>query len=127
MNKKIKSFEDACASLGIDPVVPDFSSAPAKQRKGLEAHYKLIIIAQAIHEGWEPNWNDSNQYKYYPWFEVEASEDNTAGFGFSRSDFGFCYSRTIVSSRLCFPTRELALYVGEQFRHLYKEYLLIEK
>lgn len=127
MEHKIKSFEDACQALAIQPVVPDFSATPEQHRKALEAHYKLVIIAQALNEGWEPDWNDWNQYKYYPWFEVQADAEHPAGFGFSRT---FCVcdcTGTHVGSRLCFKSKALALYAGKQFEELYKQQFLFLK
>lgn len=124
---KIKTFEAACKALGIPTTVPDFSAMPAKHQKALLAHFKLIIIAEALNAGWQPNWNDYNETKYYPWFEVEASEENTAGFGFSGTDYGFGNSYSHVGSRLCFKSRELAKYAGETFTELYKDYFLIAK
>lgn len=125
--EKIKSFEDACAALELTDALPDVSALPEKHRSALVAHYKLIIIAQAINEGWEPNWNDNNEYKYFPWFEVDANDKNPAGFGFSYANFDYWLTFTAVGSRLCFKTRDLALYAGKQFAELYKEYFLISK
>jgi len=124
---KIKTFEEACGALGIDPTKPlvDASGMPEKHRKAIEAHSKLVVIAQALNEGWEPNWNDEDEYKYFPWFEVEATEEKPSGVGFSYSRYGHSCAVTSVGSRLCYRTRELALYAGETFADLYKEYLLI--
>jgi hypothetical protein len=126
MSEKIKTFKDACDALKLQSdALPDVSALPEKHRNAITAHYKLIIIAQALNEGWEPNWNDSYEYKYYPWFEIIASANKPAGFGFSDTDYDFWNTHTNVGSRLCFKTRELALYAGEQFEELYKEYFLI--
>ena len=127
MDHNIKSFEDACVSLGIQPAVPDFSNTPEQHRKAFEAHYKLVIIAEALNQGWQPNWSDPHQLKYYPWFEVKANEDNPAGFGFWYTDYDCDLTRTAVGSRLCFKSSELALYAGKQFEDLSKEYFLFLK
>ncbi|RPJ66847.1 MAG: hypothetical protein EHM20_17500, partial [Alphaproteobacteria bacterium] len=95
--KTIRSFEDACKHLGIDSSkLPDMSSVPEEFRKPVIAGYKLMIIYKAINNGWVPNWGNSNQYKYYPWFRVLSS-----GFGFSTSDYFIDYTATAVGSRLC--------------------------
>jgi hypothetical protein len=121
---EIKTFEDACAALNLDPnALPVVDALPEKHRKALQAHYKLIIIAEALNEGWQPDWTDWDQYKYFPWFEFRRS----AGFGFS---FGACpglaHAHSDVGSRLCFKTRDLAKYAGKQFEDLYRDYLVIE-
>ncbi|MGE0636013.1 MAG: hypothetical protein AB7G44_03490 [Bacteroidia bacterium] len=126
--KKIKSFEDACKALGIDPTkLPEVSMLPEQHRNAIIAYYKLFIIAEALNEGWKPNWNDSDEWKYYPWLWVTADADNTAGSGLSFSDFVCTNSISSVGSRLCFKTRELAKYAGEQFTELYAEAFLFLK
>ena len=115
---RVKTFEDACEVVGISSTIPDFSHFRKKLRKSMAAHYKLMIIAEALNEGWEPDWNDKNQYKYYPWFEVLSS-----GFGFSDSGYGCDLTLTDVGSRLCFKSRELSTYAGKQFNDIYNDYL----
>lgn len=123
---KITSFEEACKARGVDPnVLPDVSMLPDKHRKSFIAFYKLIIIAEALNEGWEPNWNDSRQYKYYPWLYVQASNEKSAGFGLSSSYDVRTRTGASVGSRLCFKTSELAMYAGNTFKDLYTDYLLL--
>jgi hypothetical protein len=122
--KKIKTFEDACKALKIDPTkVPDFSNAPLALQAALIAHYKLVIIAQALNKGWTPDWNNYNEYKYYPWFWMEKTQGNLEGFACSGVGYDCAYSS--VGSRLCFKTREIAEYAGKQFIDLYKAYMKI--
>ena len=117
---KIKTFEDAFAALNLKPEsIIDFSAAPEKHRKALEAHYKLVIIAEALNEGWKPNWEDFNENKYTPWFTHKA------GFGLSCYDYDGWDAGTNVGSRLCLKTSELAEYAGKQFEELYRDYLTL--
>jgi len=118
--RTIKSFEDACAKEGIDPTaLPDVSMIPEEFRKPIINAYKLMIIFLAINNGWRPDWSDSDQYKYFPWYGVLSS-----GFGFSSSGYGFGSSFTRVGSRLCTDTSEKAMYIAEQFKAEYQEYFL---
>jgi hypothetical protein len=123
---EITSFEDACKALKLKTTcLPDVSAFPTEHQQALLAHAQLIIIAQALNEGWKPNWNDTDQWKYYPWFEIQASEDKPSGFGFSGA-FTITGTRiTAVGSRLCFKSRSLAIYAGKQFAELYKQYFLL--
>lgn len=122
---KIKSFEDACKHLGLNPNdLPVVDMLPEKDRKSIIAYYKLTIITRALNEGWEPDFSNWNEYKYYNWFYVEENKDQrSSGFRY----YGTCYADTYASvgSRLCFKNRELAKYATEQFKELYREYLLI--
>jgi len=118
--RTIKSFEDACAKENIDPTaLPDVSMIPEDMRKPIINAYKLLIIFKAINNGWRPDWSNSSQWKYYPWYGVLSS-----GFGFSVSYYDYGITRTIVGSRLCTDTSEKALYIAEQFKTEYQEYFL---
>ena len=119
---KVKSFEDACQLLGIEPNVPEVSMLPENHQKAIVAHYKLVIIAEAVNEGWKPNWDNWDERKYYPWFDLEGS---SSGAGFSYDDCDVWYSHSNVGSRLCFKNRDLAKYAGQQFESIYKEFMTI--
>jgi hypothetical protein len=122
MYTDIKTFEDACKVLNLEPatIIPDFSLFPETDREAMIAHAKLIIIAKAINGDWIPDWTDSSQWKYYPWFEMGSS----SGVGFSCGDCASWYSGSSVGSLLCFENREKAKYVGKQFQELYKIYFV---
>jgi len=122
---KIKSFEDACAALGLDPQqeIPYPQPASGRQR-GINASAKLFIIAEALNEGWKPNWYNWDEYKYYPWFDLstEKKRENdgpAGGSGFSFHGYVFVRSGSRVGSRLVFRTRELAEFAGKQFIDIY--------
>lgn len=69
---KVKSFEDACKHLGLNPNdLPVVYMLPEKDRKSIIAFYKLTIIIRALNEGWEPDWSNWDKWKYYNWFYVE--------------------------------------------------------
>lgn len=81
---------------------------------------KIALIAKALNGGWEPNWLNSNEYKYYPYFRK-----NPSGSGFSYNDFDYWNANTFVGSRLCYKTSDLAAYAGKQFEAIYSEYVSI--
>jgi hypothetical protein len=111
----IRSFEDACKALDIDPdsVCSDVDTSD-------EVAYKqLKKIVQAINQGWTPDWSNTNQRKWYPWFNLSS------GFGFDVSDFDFVYSNAGVGSRLCFESEEKADYAGRQFLEIYRQFMTV--
>jgi hypothetical protein len=119
---KIKTFEAACKALKLDPkkVLPDVTAYPKHHQEAMIAHAKLVIIVEALNEGWKPNWKNGLWDKYYPWFDLSS------GSGLS---FDVCDDRisgSTVGSRLCFKSRELAKYAGKQFEDLYKKYFLLK-
>ena len=126
ITEQVKTFEDACKVLGLEPEnLPIVENLPEKDRQSIIAYYKLTIIARALNEGWEPNFADWNEWKYWNWFYVEANGES-AGFAFAYTDNAASGTSALIGSRLCFKTRELATYAREQFRDLYFEYLFIE-
>lgn len=117
---KVKTYEDACKVLGIDvdENLVRVSSEMDRDSKSIKAYAKLIIIARALNEGWIPDWNNSNQYKYYPYFDMRS------GVSFHGSYDAYC-CLSGVGSRLCFATEELSKYAGTQFLTEYKQYLIL--
>lgn len=111
ITERVKTFEDACAVIGVNPRSVDFTAGNADDW----AYQKLKVIAKALNEGWTPNWDDANEYKYYPWFRC---------FGeFSFGNVDCYYSGSLVGSRLCFRSEELAEYAGRTFLDLYRAFI----
>ncbi|WP_418215735.1 hypothetical protein [Barnesiella intestinihominis] len=123
ITKRVKTYADACAVLGIEPM-NEAVLAKLGFTKDEIAYRKLKTIAEALNEGWQPDWANSNEYKYWPWFVY-----NTATAGFSCASTYYAASRTTASigSLLCYKTRELAAYAGNQFEDIYNDFLLIKK
>ena len=119
--KTIKTFEDACLRLKIDPTkLPDVSMIPNEFRNTILNGYKLYVIFKAINNGWVPDWLNSQQLKYFPWFNILSS-----GFGFHASSYSSSSTRTHAGSRLCTDSLEKCNYISEMFQTEYKEFLLI--
>jgi hypothetical protein len=112
---RVKTYEDACTALGLNyrleiDRMKNLSSDEA-------AYIQIKTIIQALNEGWKPNWDDSSEYKYYPWFYMQDSQ-------FVYLDYD-CLSHSLAGSRLCLRTAELAKYVATQFQSEYKAFFLI--
>lgn len=118
VTERIKTYEDACWELDI-PANPKKCRFMSKDEK---AYYSLKVIAKALNEGWEPDWSNYHQNKWYPWFEVTGT--NPAGLAFSFTVHPVTHASAYFGSRLCFKTEALAKYAGTQFVKLYEKYLL---
>lgn len=97
------------------------------------ARRQLETITEALNEGWKPNWADTDEYKFYPWFYIEVSEVQTEGTYGASAGLSYAYagsaaaaSNANIGSRLCFHDRETARYAGRTFTDLYAQ-ILIEK
>ena len=116
--KRVNSVEGAisvCNELKID--ISDLLLEEPKTKQFI-AFKELQIIAKALNEGWKPNWNDTNEYKYFNWF-------NMINGSFSYYYTGCNDSYADVPSTLFFKTHELAEYAGRTFINLYKDYLVM--
>lgn len=112
VKERVSSYEDACSELGIDPASIILTSDTPDEA----AYKKLKVIVKALNEGWEPNWDNSNEVKYYPWFYRSSSR------GFSLDGVGVGLDGSVVCSRLCFKSRALAEYAANQFKDIYKAF-----
>ena len=75
---------------------------------------KLIIITKALNNGWEPDWNNENQYKYFPYFDMRN------GVSFASVGYAWIFTYSAVSSLLCVDTEGKAKYLGRYFIDLYR-------
>lgn len=147
----IKTYEDACEALGVEPIFNEPN--PIMNLYGVEyevephiiALMKLETISRAL---WGKTWKpepdaDGSKWFYYPVFtlytqqEIEnmdedkrggllsAGANNGAHAGFGCLD---THNRSSSASahtgfRLCQEDSEKALYFGKQFLELWAEYL----
>ena len=77
---------------------------------------KMELICQAYNEGWEPNWNNSKEAKWYACWYL-----NDPGFRLDGVDNG--YALSLVGSRLVFKSEELARFAAETFKEIYKDFI----
>lgn len=148
---KVKTFEDAVAILGDEhPLVAQFrviesSFKEADNNLHLFAYARLVIIAEALNEGWKPKF-DGDECRYYPWFYIytkaeyeELDEDEkkecrvvgrsnvnasaSGGVVYANANSASSSSYSYYGSRLAFKTRELAEYCGKQFIDIWERFL----
>lgn len=116
--KKIASYEDACRVLNIQPINEEvFNIFPKEDQRSMLAYHKLTVITRALNNGWKPNWDDQNEWKYYPLFRYV-----NAGLSYAYTCRAATYADAAIGSRLCFPTSALAKYAAEHFADLYRDY-----
>lgn len=85
--KKIASYEDACRVLNIQPINEEvFNIFPKEDQRSMLAYHKLTVITRALNNGWKPNWDDQNEWKYYPLFRYV-----NAGLSCAYTSLGYAY------------------------------------
>lgn len=107
----------------LDDVANLVSEANPKHIKALIAYNRLCTIAQAWNkaDGFEPDFSNTSQYKYFPWF---VYDNGAAGFVCASTDYAATAAGAYFGSRLCFKTRERAMQFGKQFIDLWNQVLL---
>jgi hypothetical protein len=118
---RIKSYEDACADLGLDPVESLPFKNPKNNRQEAEnAFHMLDVITESLLEGKKLDWEDSDQRKWYPVFSDYSSD---SGFRFMHSDNVWTRAYAYGGARLCVDTQEKADYLGTQFLPIWNKFL----
>lgn len=125
MYNQIKTVEAAFAALKMDiNTVPDVSCWPETMRQHKIVEFKLQMVIAAINGDWVPNWNDTTEKKYGPWWLVQKDKLRASGSGLSFRDAGYGATVAGVGPRLVFQTREQVYHAAEHFKALYEEYYL---
>ena len=154
ITERVKTLEDAIAVLGEDHTLVRQYHLYEQQMNGneedmrdLTAFLKLRIITAALNQGWSPDWTNSDEWKYYPWFSLYTEDEYNdldaddkerccrvvgrsvyyananGGLVCAHADNASSYSGAHHGSRLAFKTRELALYAGKQFVDLWCDFV----
>lgn len=151
IKERIKTFEDAVNAIGENhPLVAQYKTINSAFKEAdnnlhLFAYTRLAIIAEALNEGWRPEYTE-DEYRYYPWFGLYTQEEYDdmddedkercrfvgrshsgasadGGLVFAGAHSGSAGSGTAIGSRLAFKSRELAIYCGKQFIEIWINYL----
>ena len=148
ITERVKTFEDACKELGEDhKLVQQFKAIQEAiaEDKEATAYFKLGIITAALNEGWEPDFTNDDEYRYYPylclWTKEELEDKDEAwkddhnlllwigggsstdgancGLASASSTYAWSAATARFSARLAHKTEELAIYSGKQFTELW--------
>lgn len=151
ITERVKTFEDACKELGEDhKLVQQFKAIQEAiaEDKEATAYFKLGIITAALNEGWEPDFTNDDEYRYYPylclWTKEELEDKDEAwkdehnlllwlgggassygascGLASANSLCAWSYALANISARIAHKTEELAIYSGKQFTELWANY-----
>jgi len=123
---KVKTYADICQIDGVDPVQSlPYPSATNSEEIAVNSFAKAIRINRVLNEGWQPDWNNWDETKYYPWFDMRDNAGSGSGFSYDDYDSDCTYSD--VSARLVFKTRALAEFAGKTFTDVYRGFMVIEK
>lgn len=114
---RINDFDDILEELGktMEEIIP-WKNPRTKAQKSQNAFAKLQCIAEVYNEGVEMDFTNSNQYKYYNWW-------NKSSGGWSLSSVVSDDSSASCGFGVYFKSRELAEDATTKFKSIYLDYL----
>ena len=95
IKQRITCLDDALRELGKDKL--DFEASCVGLSEDEVAYKMLKVIAEALNEGWTPDWSNGQWDKWYPWFKMD---DSSSAGRFSFNDADNQNSNSNVSSHL---------------------------
>lgn len=119
---KLKTWKDVldyAKEKGYEFKLPYRENTGIREERSLNALCKIYLLAKVFNEEWVADFSNSNQYKYYPYFEKKNS-----GWVFCDVD-----SRSVVSSGWgalsLFKNRDIVNHIGnnQEFVSIYNEYI----
>lgn len=112
-------------SLPLDGVTNLVKDLNPRHLNALVALNKLFTIADAWNkaDGFVPDFSNSRQDKYFPWFVYNK---DAAGFVCAYTYYAASDALAAFGSRLCFKTANRARQFGEKFADLYNQVFLFK-
>lgn len=111
--ERIQYFDDACREVGTTE--KDFEK---KYKEVLDeqgyATEQAKVIAKALNENWTSNWDNSNEYKYFIYYDMRGKG--------SFDHYYYWRSLSSIPARLCFKSSELATHAATKFPEIYRTY-----
>ena len=155
VTERIKTFEDACNELGEENVLvqayrtAEFNtSGNQSDVSDVVAYLKLRVIAEALNEGWKPQFTH-DETRYYPWFyfctqeEIDKMDEEKkkklwlfGGYSYPGSNCGLASAASFSawsnaysdrSARLAVKSEALAKYFGQQFIDIWSDYVALPR
>jgi hypothetical protein len=117
--KDFKTFDDLCrAALDITGEQYNKRWEGSSLDPSTLAFEKMKVLTKAYNGDWTPDYYNTSQHKWFPYFKVLSS-----GFGFSGAIYSYGSTYAAVGSRLCFETEEKAAHAGKTFTKLFEEFI----
>lgn len=155
VTERIKTVEDACNELGEENVLvqayrtAEFNtSGNQNDVSDVVAYLKLRVIAEALNDGWEPQFT-TDECRWYPWFYIYTQEEidkmdeeknkklwlfgrpssngSNCGLAYANSYDAWSSSNSNLSARLAVKSESLSEYFGRQFIDIWADYLIAKR
>lgn len=117
--ERVNTMDDVYREAGTkeEDIIP-YKNPKNGRQIFLNACAKLDLLREVLNEGWEADWDNSNEPKYAPYFRKDS------GSRFACGDCVIGYTHTFVGSRLCYQTKEKTIHAGTKFVDVYNDFLM---
>ncbi|MHB1278271.1 MAG: hypothetical protein ACYC1Q_07725 [Bacteroidia bacterium] len=118
-------YEDACKLNGAAPMtLADFEKFPENQRQYMFSMHRVVTVIEAQKQDRLFDWNDEDQDKYSPWWDMETYGEAEPGSGFAFFDYVGTGTDTYVGARLSNFSSEETRFIAEV---MFEDYKVIMK
>lgn len=112
---KFNTYSKVCEGLGEEELTEKlFSFLPKERRKKALAQAKVAQLEKFFNGKWIADWKNQNQYKYYPYFTLNAS----GGLLFCSSH---CHASYFYAEAGFYKDQETSDFVGKTFIDIYED------
>jgi len=110
----IKTYSEVCKKLGVEELTEKDFKQFGEDSKKMLAFHKIKNIEKLFNGSWKPNWKNTSQYKWYPYFDINSS-GGLGGVFFSSFFLSFRGSTGV------YKDEKTASFVGETFIKIYED------
>lgn len=132
---KIKTMDQAYAKfpekVDLEKLMKALKSVPARLRRGMLATLNAQVLTEVINNNdpkvpaFKPDYNNNNQYKWFPW--CIGGDSTGSGFRFGGSHFVWTLTPASGGARFALRDKARVEHVKKYFPDVYKElYLMLE-
>lgn len=116
-NKLPTTLKQSCKKLGYDAatVLPDVSNMPAHLQDNVLAFAEMLINSEAMQDGFQADYQNLDQPKWTPYFDLNKGADNPKGFRFWLAFVGRAHAYAPGGSAFALPSSEVAEHSGTAF------------
>src|SRR5437868_9418950 len=109
LTDRIRFYSDVCEELEEEQLtLDDFKSLPRYLRKKHLAYGKLLQVAKLLNGNWKPDYSDTSQEKWYPYFDYKQGR----GLVFSDS---YGHPGLFYGVAALYKSREMSDFAGKTF------------
>jgi hypothetical protein len=116
VSSRINSLKDICEEGNFTLDILPYKNAVTPLEKYVNACILIPKIVSVYNEGWEPNWNKSDEYKYFPYFEKKGSV-------WLVSDYYYWDASSLLPGSHYYKNRGILMDSCKKFQDTYNDWL----